>query len=51
MKIVRADHPSFCRIDKRCQDWEIEPLKHELKLAGYENIKVEDFPNHSTKNK
>jgi len=38
---IKADHPTLSRPDRLVSAIELEPLKEELKLAGYENIRVE----------
>lgn len=38
---VTADHPTFARPDKIVSGVELEAFLHELRLAGFENIKYE----------
>lgn len=40
---ISADHPVLARPDKRVSELELEPYKHELELAGYENIRVQQI--------
>lgn len=46
--LVKADHPVLARQDKIVSELELGSFKMELELAGYENIKVEEFPNKKT---
>lgn len=38
---ITADHPILARPDKVVSEIELMSYKHELQLAGYENIQVE----------
>lgn len=41
--MVSVDHPTFARQDKIVTGVELESFIHELKLAGFENIKYEEI--------